>query len=340
MKRFPTSYSASTELVPLFKRELELCKVKPEETILLYADTHTTPHYPAAFMGAAMELGAEVYQITVSSVVPERDTGPIADAWRRADLVVDLVSTLAHAYSMLNQAALDAGTRVLRVGQPQDVLIRMFPDPVVRRRVEAGARLLNMADSVRVTSEAGTDLIARKKDRVTVGLYGFADVPGRWDHWPSGMVTCGPDEMGADGILVLDVNDIILGLARYVTEPVRLTLREGKIVKFEGGAEARMLQDWFASSGDKDAYRIAHIGWGCEHRANWNRLAALGAEPATQDAESFYGNMQIAFGANTALFNGKNKTRVHMDFPCRNCSVYLDDRKIMEQGVFLLDEVK
>jgi 2,5-dihydroxypyridine 5,6-dioxygenase len=340
MKRFETSYSASTELVPLFRRMLELCKVKPAETVLLHADTYTTPHYPAAFMGAAMEIGAEVYQITVPSVVPERDTGPISNAWREADLVIDLVSTLAHAYSMLNQAAFEAGTRVLRVGQPLDVLIRMFPDPVVRRRVEAGARLLDRAEVVRVTSEAGTDLVVQKKGRVTLGLYSVADEPGRWDHWPSGMVTCGPEETGADGTLVLDVNDVILSLARYVTEPVKMVLRGGKIVKFEGGAEARMLEDWFASAGDESAYHIAHLGWGCEHRANWNRLSSLAADPATQDNESFYGNMQIAFGANTALFNGKNRTRAHMDFPCRKCTIYLDGRMILERGVFLLDELK
>jgi 2,5-dihydroxypyridine 5,6-dioxygenase len=340
LRRFPTSYSAATELVPLFKRELELCQVKPEETVLLYTDTHMNPHYPAAFMGAAMELGAEVYQITVSSVVPERDTGPIANAWREADLVIDMVSTLAHAYSMLNAAAFEAGTRVLRVGQPLDVLIRLFPDPVVRRRAEAGARIMDQAETMRITSEAGTDFTVYKKGRTTVPLYSVADVPGRWDHWPTGLVSCGPDETSAEGVLVLDVNDIVLRMGRYVTEPVKLTLREGKIVRFEGGAEARLLEDWFAWYGEEDAYRIAHIGWGCDHRADWNRLGAHTAEPAVQDAESFYGNMQVAFGSNTALFNGRNRTRAHMDFPCRHCTIYLDDHKIMERGVFLLDELK
>jgi len=338
--QFPVSYSSATELVPMFKRMLELCNVKPEETILLYTDTRTVPHYPAAFMGAAIELGAEAYQITVPTVVPERDTGPIANAWREADLVIDLVSTLAHAYSLLNEAAFEAGTRVLRVGQPLDVLTRMFPHPEVRRRVEAGAKLLDAAEEVRVTSEAGTDLVAKKKGRVTLDLYSVADKPGRWDHWPTGMVTCGPHEDGADGTLVLDINDVILSLARYVTSPVTLTLRDGRIVKIEGGAEARLLEDWFASFGEDDAYRIAHIGWGCEHRAKWNRLSALGAEPATQDVESFYGNMQIAFGANAGIFLGKNRTRAHMDFPCRNNTIYLDGRKIMERGVFVLDELR
>ncbi|MCZ7571201.1 MAG: hypothetical protein M5U01_21860 [Ardenticatenaceae bacterium] len=340
MRRFSSSYLAATELVPMFRHMLELCRVRPEETVLLYADTHMNPHYPAAFMGAALELGAEAYQITVSSVVPERDTGPIANAWRNADIVIDMVSTLAHAYSMLNAAAFEAGTRVLRVGQPLDVLMRLFPDPVVRARTEAGARLLEAAETLRVTSAAGTDFTVRKKGGVTLPLYGIADEPARWDHWGCGLVACGPDETSAEGVLVLDVNDVILRMGRYVTEPVRITLREGRIVNFEGGADALLLKDWFGWYGEDDAYRMAHIGWGCDHRADWNRLVAHTLEPAVQDNESFYGNMQVAFGSNTALFNGKNRTRAHMDFPCRHCTIYLDDLKIVERGQFLIDELK
>ncbi len=57
------SYAATGELVPLFTRMLELCQVKPDEQVLLYTDSSTYPHYPAAFMGAALALGADVFQI-------------------------------------------------------------------------------------------------------------------------------------------------------------------------------------------------------------------------------------------------------------------------------------
>jgi hypothetical protein len=39
MKRFPSSHLFTAELVPLFKKQLELCKVKEGETILLFNDT-------------------------------------------------------------------------------------------------------------------------------------------------------------------------------------------------------------------------------------------------------------------------------------------------------------
>ncbi len=340
MKEFPLSYNASTELIPLFKKTLQLCNLKAGETLLIYTDTHTTPHYPAAALGAALDLGAEAFQVTVPTTVKENDKGILADVWAGVDMVIDLVSTIAHAYSLLNAAALENGGRVLRCGQPQDVLMRLQPDPVIKKRAKAGAALLKKATTFRVTSEAGTDLSVNVKDRVVLDLYSLADEPGRWDNWPSGMVSVGPDESSANGTLVLDINDIILRLGRYVTSPVKMTVRDGCITKIEGGSDARLLEDWFSSFGEPDAYRISHIGWGCEHRADWNRMGAYLLEGAVQDQEAFYGNMQIAFGSNTAIFRGSNRTRAHMDFPCRRTSIWLDDTQVLDKGQFVIDELK
>ena len=340
MKKFPLDYSASTELIPLFKRSFELCNLHEGETLLIYCDTHTSPHYPAAALGAAIDLGVEAFQVTVPTTVPENDRGIVADIWAGVDMVIDLVSTVAHAYSLLNAAALENGGRVLRCGQPQDVLQRLAPDPVIRRRALAGANLLRNAETMRVTSAMGTDLTCHVKDRVVLGLYSLADEPGRWDNWPSGMVTVGPDEYSANGTLVLDINDVILRLGRYVTAPVTMTIRDGLIVKIDGGLDARLLEDWFSAFNDETAYRIAHIGWGCEHRADWNRMGAYLMEGAVQDQEAYYGNMQIAFGANTAIFQGQNVSKAHMDFPCRNKSIWLDDLQIMEAGQFLIPELQ
>jgi 2,5-dihydroxypyridine 5,6-dioxygenase len=340
MKKFPLSYSASTELIPLFRNTLELCNLKEGETLLIYTDTHTSPHYAAATLGAALELGAEAFQITVPTSVPENDTGILADIWAGVDMVMDLVSTVAHAYSLLNAAALENGKRVLRCGQPQDVLMRLHPLPLIRDRARAGGALMQKAETMRVTSEAGTDLTVNIKDRVVLSLYSLADEPGRWDNWPSGMVAVGPDTSSANGTLVLDINDVILRLGRYVTSPVKLTLRDGLIVDIEGGLDARLLRDWFASYNEEDAYRISHIGWGCEHRADWNRMGAYLMEGAVQDQEAFYGNMQIAFGSNSGIFRGSNQTRAHMDFPCRYTSIWLDDTQVLEKGQFLIDELK
>ena len=69
-------------------------------------------------------------------------------------------------------------------------------------------------------------------------------------------------------------------------------------------------------------------------------MGAYLMEGAVQDQEAFYGNMQIAFGANTAIFQGQNVSKAHMDFPCRNKSIWLDDLQVMEKGQFLIPELQ
>ena len=43
----PTPASA-TELLPLFRDVLEACVLKPDETLLIYGDSFSPPHYAAA----------------------------------------------------------------------------------------------------------------------------------------------------------------------------------------------------------------------------------------------------------------------------------------------------
>lgn len=46
---------------------------------------------------------------------------------------------------------------------------------------------------------------------------GIADEPGRWDHWPSGLVTCAPLEDSAEGVYVVEPGDVLLPLKRTST---------------------------------------------------------------------------------------------------------------------------
>ena len=56
------------KLAMLYKRELELCKVKPGETIALVSDLGTRREYIQATFAAADELGADIYEMCVNSV--------------------------------------------------------------------------------------------------------------------------------------------------------------------------------------------------------------------------------------------------------------------------------
>jgi 2,5-dihydroxypyridine 5,6-dioxygenase len=322
------SYSATGELVPLFTRVLELCNVTPDEQILLYSDSSTYPHYPAAFMGAGLGLGADVFQIVHPRGAPER---AVAEAWKRADLVIEMLPNLRDYTDCTKEAQL-AGTRILRVAQPEDVLRRLTPSAEMRRRVEAGADILHPGNKIRITSPSGTDLTLYKEGRDALRLYGLADKPGRWDIWPAGMVNCAPIEHKGEGLLVLSPSDVIKQLRRYVHDPVYIDIEDGCITGIKGGLDADLLVEWFRKFHDPNAYRVSHVGWGTDKRADWLKLE--------QDIPVYYGVMEIAFGANRGVYvQGQTVSQAHIDFCCRFNSFWVDERQVIDHGEFVISQL-
>lgn len=330
------------DLVLLFSDGLRLSGVVPGETVLVLTDPLSPAAYAGAIVGAARALGA--HAVTLDLPVGHDLQFPklVAQAWQSADLAIPLFRHRPWLYSDAHNAALAAGTRSLMVQEPPEILRRLLPDAEVRRRTLAGAARLNRAGVIRLHSEAGTDLTLRKEGRRGIGQYGMADTPGRWDHWPSGLVACAPLEGSAEGTLVLDRGDIILNLGRYVNDPVTLTLEEGRITRFEGGTDAVLLREMFAKAADDNAYMVSHVGWGTEHRALWHLIGHRFAHGGgVMDAESYLGNMQIAFGSNFASFlGGTNRSNFHIDLPTRNHSIWLDDELVVERGTILPPDLR
>jgi len=349
MNRLPLSHGAATELVPLFRNMLRLCKVAPGETILLYGDTHTPPHYPAAFLGAAQDLGAipamMMVPITSPAIQPwaPHDSaaarpGIIMEAWKNAHLVIDMTTAPGQKYTPVTAEALRSGTRILRVSLPFDDMQRMFPTPDVTRRVEASTAILKDARILRMTSDAGTDLVFDKTGRPVSHSDGIADEPGHWDMWPAGQVAVAPVEGSVEGALVIDTGDIILNLGRYVDRPITCVISGGRITDIKGdGIDAFLLREWLAQWKDPNAYVVSHVGWGCHDKANWLRMTAhWGERGGLMDAESFCGDIQIAFGNNVSFsLQGRNDTRAHIDVECRRCSFWVDGELVVDHGTLV-----
>jgi 2,5-dihydroxypyridine 5,6-dioxygenase len=344
--KFPMDPEMVAELLPTFKQELIECAVKPGESICLVTDARTNPYYPAAFMAAAKELGAMCFQLKVPFTVAATAANPRAyaegivppggplEACRAANLVIDLVS-VGWLYTHSTNEILDAGCRMLMVKQPEDVLRRLLPHPDVRRRVVNGAAVLEKGRKVRITHPNGTDLTFDIAERKGSFQYGAADIPGRWDHWPSGQCAVAPVEDKTEGVLVVNVGDIILRLDRYAGQPIRITFAGGRITNIEGNhLDAWLLREYLAQWGDPKAYIPAHIGWGCEHRALWMAMALREPHPhGTMDAESFYGDILFGIGANYFRgLGGKNVTSAHIDLCLRGCDFWVDDLKVLDGG--------
>jgi 2,5-dihydroxypyridine 5,6-dioxygenase len=339
MWEYRPSPAAATDLCALFRDVLRAAQLEEGETVLVYCDSHSPTHYSAAFVTAAQDLGAISFSMTVPSNAPPVETGVILDAFKGADLVVDLASYGTTIYRPLRTEALKAGTRIIRVSEPEDVLFRMPPDPVVRERAKLSEALVEAASTFHITSPGGTDIVVDKTGRDAFGLWGIPDGPGSWDHWPMGLVVVGANREGTNGTIVIEPGDILLSMQHYASTRITVTVNEGVITSIDGTRDAAMLRQWFAQWHDERVYHISHVGWGCDHRALWDRLGRK-AHGGTDDTESYYGVMQIAFGRDTSFLGGTNDVPGHMDFDCLGNHISLDGEPILQDGEFVRDDLR
>jgi hypothetical protein len=59
---------------------------------------------------------------------------------------------------------------------------------------------------------------------------------------------------------------VILPYCRYVADTVRLDIREGHIIRIEGGLDVKLMRDWLddgrTGENDRDPYAVSHLGRG------------------------------------------------------------------------------
>lgn len=340
----------TSSLAELFRRELELCKVRPGETVVIFSLVGDGGEYAAAAGEAAQRLGATVEHVAVRPPAVEAraaggrslldpvltgNTGAIASL-KAADLVIDLVFLL---YAPELHELLAAGTRVLTAKEPAVNLERLFPDKALRRRVELAQELLAGAGELRVTNAAGTDVTYQLGAYPVLAEYGYTDTPGRWDLWPSGFVLTGGADDGVVGKVVAAPGDLLLlPWKTYLREPVEFTIEAGQIVDLSGGIEAQLLAEYMSNFPAAGAYGISHIGWGLNEKAKWSALATDVPNGSGVDGRAFLGNVLFSTGPNLEL-GGSNATACHIDLPMRRCSLFLDGEPVIRAGEMMIPEL-
>jgi len=332
--------SQINEMTTLFRKELELCDVKAGEKVVVLSEMGRQTQYTSAFMVAARDLGGEVFNVNLppASLVESLKPGAVGqtalagnrsaiEALKSADLVIDLMFLLFSKEQLEIQAA---GTRMLLVAEPPEILARLFPTQELRERVEAGEARLAKAQRLQFINPAGTEVMYELGQYPILTEYGFTDIPGRWDHWPGGFLATQSNDAKVHGRVVMDRGDILFPFNKYVQEPIEFTIRDGFIVEIKGGADAAMVREYMESFHDPRAYAVSHIGWGLNQLAQWEYLAT-GKPTLGMDGRSCYGNVLFSTGPNVEL-GGTNDTPCHLDLPMKGCTLYLDEELIVKAG--------
>lgn len=327
---------AAAELVPLFRHQLEGSGLRPGETCLILTDTAYDPVASAACLGAALDLGAAAYVVTVPFAGPfpgEALRGALAGA----DLIVALTPHGVH-YDPHVRAALDAGGRALMAVQPLHVARRLTYDPGVVARTRRGAARLAAARTLRITSPWGSDVRMDVAGRPVLAHGGAADGPGQFDFWGGGMVEVAQHEGSLEGTLVLHRGDQVFHLGRYVDEDVAIRFERGRAVAFEGGLDAFLLERHLAEHGEPEAFLAGHVAWGTDPRALWTAglVQFPEASAGNADAEAYLGAVQVELGSNDdQFFRGRIRSRAHVGLVMLGANVDLDGERVIEAGRFV-----
>jgi 2,5-dihydroxypyridine 5,6-dioxygenase len=294
---------------------------------------------------ALLKLGCRPFHLVVPSPrltapAPVRSTGasdalqelePVVQALASSVLVVDLtVEGLLHAVEL--QKILAGGARVLMVSNEHpETLERLMPDAALEPKVRSGMRLLKSAETMQVTSPAGTDLEIRLANARVGGVWGYTSKPGTATHWPGGLCLAFPASGSVHGRLLLAPGDVNLTFKRYLRDAITLTIESDYVTRIDGQSlEADMMRDYLAAWGERDAYGVSHVGFGLNPKARWDAMTFY-------DRHDFNGTELRAVAGNFLYSTGANEvagryTLGHFDLPLRNCTIRLDDAVVVADG--------
>ena len=334
--------------IEAFAAHFRRCGLIAGERVAVLSESQSRPALVETARLAAQSFGAAVFDLVVPTPssghpVPIRSTGAsqalagnsaVIAALASSDLVIDCtVEGLLHAPEL--GSILAGGARVLMVSNEHpDVFDRLVWDDDLPRRVDLGHRWLQAASTMRVTSEAGTDLGVALAGAFTAGSTGLTAGPGSIAHWPGGLVLAFPAAGSVNGTVVMAPGDLNLTFNRLLTSTVRLEIVDDHIVEIAGdGVDAILFRSYLSAFGDRESYATSHVGWGMNQAARWDAMELYDRrETWGTEARAYAGNFLYSTGANEVA---GRFTAGHFDLPMRAHTVRLDDRVVVESGVLV-----
>ncbi len=317
------------EMIKGAKKLVEDCTdVKDGENVLILTDTRMPLSMAEVLAIACKERGAETMIIIMSPPVVEHEwepPPPVMEAVQKAQVVFFVLSRTTFAGSSRSKAT-KAGARCINFSElTEEDLYRGAIEVNFLEMKEFGNRLADVLRKVkeaRITTPTGTDLYLDFRGRLekVLILNGICRQPGEAKAINL-EVAISPKR--AQGTIVCDAS-ITLFKPGLIKEPVRGTIKDGKLVDISGGFEARRLSGMLASLNDPNVYNVVEFGVG------FNPKAIITGIPA-QD-RGVYGTCHIGFGSNTN-WGGGIKAAAHFDF-------LLSAPKIEIDGVILVENYK
>ncbi len=315
----------------------QMMLTKPGENVVITADTSSDWRVVEATAKAAYAAEAiptVIWYDTRPTAVVE-PPAPVAGAVVKADVWIEF----SYAYVLHTpafRAAMAAGARyICLTGMDAEMMVKTIARVNVPKLIALGEALrktVEAANEVRVTSPAGTDLVAYNQGRKVRQSGKLADTKGE-PVMLGGQVSWCPIEETINGRLVFDGAlwpPMEIGLLR---NPVTLTLEKGVVTKIEGGAEARTFERWMKGFNDEKMFWLAHfsLGFNPGVRRPTGRIV---------EDERVFGCIEMGIGAQGAQIKGKTWAAAsHTDGIVLNPTIMLDGAPLERDGVYVHPDV-
>lgn len=330
-----------------FRRVFALNGIGQGTEVAILSETQSRPVLVHLSELAAHDLGASFCMICMptppqTAPVPVKSTGTswaiqgnraVIEALKRVDIIVDCtVEGLIHApeWPEIEEAG---RTRLLVItNEHPEILERTEPKAEDAVKLQRGIQMLRDASEMRVTSAAGTDLTVNLRGAPCGGTAGFGTTPGAVAHWPGGLCLAFPGKDAVNGRIVMDVGDMNLTFKTVLTSRIDVTIENDFVTAIRGdGIDALHFREYMAAWGDRNAYGLSHVGWGMNHGAKWVSAAMYDKrDMQAVEFRAIAGSFLWSTGANQ--YAGRY-TLGHFDLPMRNCTIALDGRVVVRDGV-------
>ena len=329
--------------------------IKPRERILIITDYPDSKHWleysgeklsdivkRSVLTKLVYEIAKETFKDNVVEFTVYPCTGRhgveppdyIAKKMKQFDVIIAITSfSLTHT-----NARVEANKAGARIASMPSFLAEMFEpngpmaadysyiDRISRRLVE---KLIGKS-TIRIVTEAGTDMTLSVEGREWGVDSGILTEKGTFSNLPAGEVYIAPVEGTANGKFVVEPE-----WYPNLEEIMIFHVKNGEVVKIEGGGK---VGDYYREllglepKKEEPIYKarrnIAELGIGTNPNAK--------RPDNVLEAEKIMGTVHIAIGDNIHI-GGKVEADLHQDFVLAKPDLYADGIKLMDKGKLLIE---
>ena len=306
-------------IIAVFTKSL---KLKPDESCLIVTDT-IKERIGRAFYDYASRITPR-RKLTLIEPAKEHAMEPPEDtALEMLEFDVELlITSKSLTHTRARRQATAKGARIVTMPDVTEEIINRCIDIDYDALREDSRRLygtLKKACCVRVTTKLGTDIVFEVGGGDFFGGNGgIFDFPGAYGNLPEGEVSFAPDT--CEGVYVVDASFPDLGV---LDAPLKFKVKNGVVYGITGPRSAEIIER--LNRAGPRSYLVAELGIGLNPKA-------IVTGNVLED-EKVKGTVHIAVGNNLS-YGRDNDVPLHLDGVITKPDIYVDSKKIMEEGGF------